>query len=262
MDILSTNITYLQGVGPSKAALLNKEIGVFTHSLLYFPINTSIEANSTTVAEITEINHIYSLRKITYMETMGEGYKSRLVATFSDGTGSIDLVWFKGIKFVKTRIQPNKTYIIFGRPTEFNGSYNIAHPDIEEVAESVVNQAGLQAYYNTTEKMKSHFLNSKKVQGLVLALFKVLPKVLPETLPVTLIDQYKRGNSQALREVHLPSDHDSLRIAEYRLKFEELFFIQLNLLSQLERRQQRASCLFKIIGSISTASTRTTSLLN
>ncbi|MFV0398750.1 MAG: ATP-dependent DNA helicase RecG [Bacteroidales bacterium] len=253
MDILSTNITYLQGVGPSKAALLNKEIGVFTYNdlLYYFPYKYIDRSKFYTVAEITgSLPYIQLKGKITYMETMGEGYKSRLVATFSDGTGSIDLVWFKGIKFVKTRIQPNKTYIIFGRPTEFNGSYNMAHPDIEEVAESVVNQAGLQAYYNTTEKMKNHFLNSKKVQGLVLALFKVLPKVLPETLPVTLIDQYKLMSlSQALREVHLPSDHDSLRTAEYRLKFEELFFIQLNLLSQLKRRQQRTGgCLFKIIG--------------
>src|SRR5699024_11047405 len=155
------------GVGPRRAILLNKEVNIYSlHDLLYyFPYKHIDRSRIYSIRELHgSMPYIQLKGKILSMDKVGEGYKKRLVAHFSDGTGVVDLVWFRGIKYVEKTFKLNREYIVFGRPTVFNQRLNLAHPDIEDVSEEVLSNLGLRPYYNTTEKMKRAGLTSRVIE--------------------------------------------------------------------------------------------------
>ena len=244
MSELSMNdIKFIPGVGPKRAELFNKELGIYSYEdlLYYYPYKYIDRSRTYTIREINGTMPYIQLRgKIVRYETQGEGYKRRLTAIFADATGTIELVWFKGIKYIQDRYKPGTEYTLFGRPTLFGSRLNIAHPEIDPVDVEIDGNTGLQPYYTTTEKMKSHFLNSKAVQKIIATLWKVIPRSLPETLPAAVIARaHVIYLSEALYNIHFPQSPDVLRKAQFRLKFEELFYLQLNILRYTRQRMRR-----------------------
>jgi len=239
-NLLTEDIKFLAGVGPKKAELLNKELNIYTFEDLayYFPYKYLDRSKFYKIEEINgDLPYIQLIGKITDVEIVGERNKKRLVAYFSDQTGSIELVWFKGIKWVAESIKPNVEYVIFGKPSEFNKKLNIAHPELELLEKAKANTATLQAFYNTSEKLKNSFINSKVISKLQYTLFSSLKGAFIETLPDYLVQKYKLLSlSESLQNVHFPIDPELLKRAEFRLKFEELLLIQLNILKQRNHR--------------------------
>ncbi len=240
-DLATHNIMYLPGVGPKRAELLKKELKIasFEDLLYHFPYKYVDRSRIYAINEVSsQMPYIQVKGKITSLKTMGEKRGQRLVAKLTDSTGTIELVWFKGHKYIREHINPNHTFIVFGRPTLFNGVINIVHPELEKLEEAQARPlGGLQPFYNTTERMKSHFLNSRAMFKLVQNLFTTYTGKIPETLPAVIIERYKLMNlNEALRQVHLPPDARVLQNATFRLKFEELFYVQLNILRLRNQR--------------------------
>lgn len=236
-------ITYLPGVGPKKAEILKKEAGISSYEdlLYYFPYKYIDRSRFYKITELTSgMPYIQLKGRILYFDTLGEGRARRLIAKFSDGTGTIDLVWFKGLNFVKEKYTTDKEYIVFGKPVEFGHFFNIAHPDIDlpEQAGQVAN--GLTPYYNTSDKMKRSFLNSRAIQNLQYTLLNSLGWSLPETLSSDLLSRTRMMPfSEAMRNIHFPESTTKLRDAKLRLKFDELFYIQLNILRSASIRKRK-----------------------
>lgn len=256
LDLSTRDVKYLQGVGPQRAAVLNKELNIYSlRDLLYnFPYKYVDRSRLYYIREIDGNMPYIQLRgKILSFETFGEGRQRRLVGHFSDGTGVVDLVWFQGLKFVMGKYKANEEYIVFGKPTVFNGRINIAHPDIDPAGELVLSDMGLQPYYNTTEKMKRMNLNSHALEKLMKNLFHTLQhEAFDETLSPSIIEQHHLlPLTEALYHIHFPRNPELLRKAQYRLKFEELFYIQLNLLRYTkERRNKFRGLVFEKVGAI------------
>lgn len=242
-DLASLNIKYLPGVGPKRAELLNKELEIFTYLdlLHYYPYKYIDRSKTYKISEIDGSMPYIQLRgRIVSYNTHGEGARRRLTALFSDGTGVIELVWFKGIRYITDRYKPGTEYTLFGRPTLFNGKFNIAHPELDPIDDRIDNTTGLQGYYTTTEKMKNAFLNSKALQKMIYTLLAGIQEPLPETLPAPVIaHQQLMGLTDALRNIHFPASINHLRRAELRLKFEELFYLQLHILRYTRLRNQK-----------------------
>lgn len=254
-DISTRDIKYLPGVGPQRAAILNKELNVFSlHDLLYYFPYKYVDRSRLYYAHEIDGNmpYIQLKGKILSFETFGEGRQRRLVAHFSDGTGVMDLVWFQGIKYLIGKYKLNQEYIVFGKPTVFNGRVNIAHPDIDDAASLTLSAMGLQPYYNTTEKMKRGFLNSHAIEKLVETLFSQIQTPLPETLSEQIISEHHLMSlTEALRNIHFPKNPELLRKAQTRLKFEELFYVQLNILRYSKDRQKKyRGFVFRRVGEI------------
>ena len=237
------DIKYLTGVGPQRAAILNKEVGIYSlHDLLYyFPYKYVDRSRIYTIREIDgSMPYIQLKGEILSFESVGEGRQHRLVAHFSDGTGIIDLVWFQGIKYILGRYKVHQEYIVFGKPTVFNGRFNIAHPDMDAAADVKPSAIGMRPYYNTTEKMKRSSLNSHAIEKMMASVVQLLREPLPETLsPAILAANHLMPLTEALVNIHFPGNADLLRRAQYRLKFEELFYVQLNILRYARDRQRR-----------------------
>ena len=242
-DLATRDIKYLPGVGPQRASVLEKELGIRSlHDLLYyFPYKYIDRSRLYYVHEIDGNMPYIQLRgQILSFEEAGEGYRKRLVAHFSDGTGVVDLVWFQGQKYVTGKYKVRTPYIVFGKPSVFGGRVNIAHPDIDPADELVLSSMGLQPYYNTTDRMKRGSLNSRAIEKLVANLRDLIKEPLPETLPEYIIDKnHLVSLTEALMNIHFPKNPEDLRRAQFRLKFEELFFVQLNILRYMKERQQR-----------------------
>lgn len=243
LDAATRNIKFLPGVGEQRATLLNRELNIYSlyDLLYYFPYKYVDRSRLFKVGELTgNMPFVQLCGEIRSFEEMGEGVGRRLVAHFTDGTGFIDLVWFRGIKYVKGRYKVGEKYLVFGKPTMFNGRVNIAHPDIDAAASVQLNEMGLQPYYNTTEKMKRSGLNSQAMAKLVHNLFELVGGQTEETLTPEIISKHRlMPLADALRAVHFPKDNKELQAAQYRLKFEELFYIQLNILHYAKDRQMR-----------------------
>ena len=243
LDIETRNIKYLPGVGEQRAALLGRELNI--HSLYdllyYFPYKYIDRSRVFKVSELGgNLQHVQLLGEIRSFEEMGEGASRRLVAHFTDGTAFVDLVWFRGIKFIKKRLDLNKQYVVFGKPNMFNGRVNIPHPDVDDASMLQLNKMGLQPYYNTTEKMKRSGLNSNAIAKLMQNLFALLEHEMEETLSPDIVQKHGLMSlDNALRIIHFPKNVKELQLAQYRLKFEELFYIQLNILHYTRDRQQR-----------------------
>jgi len=234
---LQQEIKFLSGVGPKKAELLNKELGIFSFEdlLYYFPYKYIDRSKFFNIKELNpNLPYIQLKGKIVGFELAGSGNKKRLIAHFTDGTGTIELLWFKGLSYIQKSVLLNTEYIIFGKPGFFSGKYNIIHPEIEDSLKSKnVIRAKLQAHYNTTEKLKKSFLHSKAVSKLVNNLLLLLKGKIQESLPDYLLKKYNLISlDQALINIHFPQNPDLLKKSIYRLKFEELFYIQLNILQK------------------------------
>jgi ATP-dependent DNA helicase RecG len=243
LDITTRDIKFLPGVGEQRATLLSRELGIRSlyDLLYYFPYKYIDRSRVFKVSELGgQLQHVQLLGEIRSFEEMGEGASRRLVAHFTDGTAFVDLVWFRGIKFVKNRLKLNTRYVVFGKPSMFNGRVNIAHPDVDDASLLKLDTMGLQPYYNTTEKMKRSGLNSNAMLKLVQNLFTLLSGPIPETLSADIIQKNGLMSlDDALRIVHFPRNPKELQLAQYRLKFEELFYIQLNILHYAKERQMR-----------------------
>lgn len=234
---LETSIEFLAGVGPERAKLLRDEFGIRTYGdlLHHFPFRY---IDRTQFHQINGIESdeadIQLLGRITSVKTIGQNRGQRLVAEFTDGTGIIELVWFKGIKWVKPKLQSGVDYVVFGRPSRFKGKFNMAHPEFEtlEAQQKRVSNA-LQAVYPSTEKAKAKNLDSKGISRLMNALVAQLPR--QGHVAELYGNEFRAQHNLIAREdafihVHFPQDVESLRKARFRLKFDELFFIQLRLL--------------------------------
>ena len=234
LDLDKRSIMYLPGVGPKKAEILQKEAGISSYEdlLFYFPYKYIDRSRFYKVAEVTgDMPYIQLKGRILFFDTVGEGRTRRLIGKFTDGTGTIDLVWFKGINYVMDKIKTGVDYIVFGKPTEFGHIYNIPHPDIDSLDQADKVASGLTPFYNTSEKMKKSFLNSRAIQNLQYTLLSGLNWTLPETLSLDVLNRIRMMPfAEAIRNVHFPESVDKLRKAQLRLKFDELFFIQLNIL--------------------------------
>jgi len=246
-DLTTRDIKYISGVGPQKAGVLNKELEIYSvHDLIYyFPYKYVDRSRIYYIHEIDgNMPYIQLKGQILGFETFGEGRQRRLVAHFSDGTGVVDLVWFQGIKFILGKYKVHEEYIVFGKPTVFGGRINVAHPDIDKTAELKLTATGLQPYYNTTEKMKRSFLNSHAIAK--------IQEPLPETLSSKILaDHHLMPLTDALQNIHFPVNPEFLRKAQYRLKFEELFYVQLNILRYSKDRQRRyRGFVFETVGKV------------
>jgi ATP-dependent DNA helicase RecG len=240
-----TDIKFLPGVGPKKAEILQKELQINSVEdlLFYFPYKYIDRSRIFYISELTGNMPYVQLRgKISRFEKAGEGRTARLTAKLTDVTGSsVELVWFRGIKFLEGKYKPNVEYLIFGKPNFFNGAFNIIHPEIEEYTpENEKKNVGLQALYNTTEKMKSNFLNSKAMQKIIFsAVQQIVNYPLTETLPAYIIQKYNFLQlNQSIINIHFPKSLALLNQAQNRLKFEELFYIQLSILRKSKLREQ------------------------
>lgn len=254
-DLASRDIKYLSGVGPQRASVLNKELNIYSlHDLLYyFPYKYVDRSRIYYIHEIDGTMPYIQLKgEILGFETIGEGRQRRLIAHFSDGTGIVDLVWFQGIKFLVGKYKVHQEYIVFGKPSVFNGRINIAHPDIDNASELKLSTMGLQPYYNTTEKMKRSSLNSHAIEKMMSAVVQQLREPLPETLsPPILTEHHLMPLTEALMNIHFPANPELLRKAQYRLKFEELFYVQLNILRYAKDRQRKyRGYVFETVGEI------------
>ena len=254
-DLTTRDIKYLQGVGPQRATLLNKELEIYSlHDLLYyFPYKYVDRSRLYYIHEIDgNMPYIQLKGQILSFETVGEGRQRRLVAHFSDGTGVVDLVWFQGIKYLMGRYKAHEEYIVFGKPTVFNGRVNIAHPDIDPAKDLTLSAMGLQPYYNTTEKMKRAGLNSHALEKLMNNAFALLQGPLLETLsPKVVEENHLMPLDESIRNIHFPQNPEKLRRAQYRLKFEELFYVQLNILRYTKDRQRKyRGLIFERVGEV------------
>lgn len=253
-DKLNSEIKFLSGVGPKRAELLNKELGIYTfRDLLYFfPYRYIDRTRFYRISELhSDLPYIQVKGKITgYEKVGGKRGQGRLVAGFSDGTGEIELIWFKGHKWIPESYKPGVEYIIFGKPTVFKNRINLVHPDIDDISKEKILSTRLQPMYSTTEKLKNNYLTSKAIQKLVNSLLELVGQNIKETLPSGIL---KRVGLiplwEALQNIHYPDNPDMLRKAEFRLKFEELFYIQLKILRlRAGREKSFKGYVFEVVG--------------
>ena len=254
MNILDQDIMYLPGVGPNRKKMLSKELGIETYGdlLEYYPYKYVDRSKVYTVHELTgDMPFVQVVGRILSFETFEMGpRKERVVAHFSDGTGIMDLVWFNGGKYAKQTYKIGTKYLIFGRPGVFNNRIQVQHPDIDLADKVELSTMGMQPYYNTTEKMKKAGMNSRAVEKLTKTLVGVLKDPLPETIPDFITAPlHLMSRDQALRNLHYPQDTKDLERARVRLKFEELFFVQLNILRYAsDQRRKYRGFVFNRIG--------------
>lgn len=243
-EFLKQEIKFLPGVGPKKAELLGHELGIFTFEdlLYYFPYRYVDRSKFYQIKELTsDMPYVQIKGRILYFETVGERQGRRMIAYFSDGTSTIELVFFQGLKWIKENLKTDTAYIVFGKPSFFNGKVNIIHPEIEEASKHEKKiESSLQPLYNTSEKLKNNFLHSKAIYKLITTLVQSIKTRISETLPDYIIQNYKLLSlHEALINVHFPTSVENLQSARYRLKFEELFFIQLKILIQKKFRNEK-----------------------
>jgi len=253
-ELLDSEIKFLPGVGPKRAELLQAEAGIYTFRDLiwYFPYKYVDKTRFYKIRELdTDMQYVQIRGKISRFSAEGGGRGKRLTADFYDATGVVKLVWFKGHKWVINTYKPEKEYIIFGKPTLFSGAFNIVHPEIEEVEKRETRIASaLEAQYSTTEKMKDHFLHSKAVARLLATVFTMPGLRFPESLPPSVTSPMKLMSlADALYHIHFPDSNADIEKARFRLKFEELFYIQLNLLRYKGNRAKSThGFLFSVVG--------------
>ncbi|MFN3840028.1 MAG: ATP-dependent DNA helicase RecG [Cyclobacteriaceae bacterium] len=240
-----TPIEYLKGVGPQRAALLNKELSIFTFAdlLQHYPFRYEDRTRFYKVAELTEeMPAVQVLVTITTMELVGGGSKRRLVASAEDDTGKMELVWFQGIRWVQEKIKPGVRYVVFGSPVRYGKKISMAHPEVEPQTEANTKGGYLQPVYPLTEKLRARHLDSRAISKLQRELLILAKNKIRETLPDHLLQQHKLIDKQtALLNIHFPQNHELLARASQRLKFEELFYIQLRLLMLKLVRQEKSS---------------------
>ena len=242
-DLRHTDIQYLHGVGPKRAELLKKELGISTYYdlLYYFPFRYIDRSVINQVRELRGDEAAVQLRgRFLNFTTAGEGRKRRLQALFTDGTATIEVVWFNRVASIQRTYNTSTQYILFGKPSMFNNHLNIVHPEVDVATAEHVTQ-GLTGVYNLTEVLRNRSFTSRAIHKLVVSLLNT-PGVqhINETLPPELLQRYHlMPLAEALRNIHLPADQQSLQRAQFRLKFEELFFLELNILHYIKGSSRR-----------------------
>ena len=243
-SILESDIKFLPGVGPKRAELLNKELNIktFRDFLLFFPFRYIDRTKIYSVSEIeSSMSYIQLRGRITRINVIGEkGPAKRLVATFADATGVIDLVFFQGIKWIKDWLKINTEYIIFGKPSLFNQTINIVHPEIEPATEeNPIYVGNMLGVYPSTERLRNNGFSNKQIARLMATLIKTCQGSLNETLPSYILDDKRlMPFYEAIQNIHFPKDLKTLAQAQFRFKFEELFYLQLSLLKQKSYRER------------------------
>lgn len=247
-------IKFLKGAGPQRAELLQQEYGIRTFGDLvqYFPYRWIDRSKFYKINELTEESPYLQLRgKIKTITAVGEKRVTRLIATFFDDTGTIELVWFQQIKFLRDTLKAGQDYVVFGKPNIFNGRFSMVHPDMELLAtfnESI--SGNVQSMYPTTEKSKGRGLDSKAIWRMQKNIALQFPPQVAETLPLELISNLRLMSlHDALLNIHFPEDDNKLALAKFRLKFEELFYLQMKLLKlKLIRTEKSRGKIFSIVG--------------
>ncbi len=240
-NFFETSVEFLKGVGPQRAALLQKELKIFSFGDLiqHYPFRYEDRTKFYSIKEIDELMPYVQVKgKFTDFEITGTKYKKRLIGYFSDGKNEMEMVWFQRIEWVMQKIKPNIEYVAFGKPTRFGKKINIAHPEIEPITESNLKGNSFQPVYPITEKLRARYIDSKQIGKLQLELFRMVEQHIRETLPDFLL---KKQNllikKEALKNIHFPKTQELLFAAQQRLKFEELFYIQLRLIKMKLVRQ-------------------------
>lgn len=256
-SILDQDIMYLSGVGPKRKEILSKELGINSYNdlLEYYPYKYVDRSRIYTINELTSDMPFVQIkgRILSFDEFEMGPRKKRIVAHFSDGTGVCDIVWFRATQFVYKNYKVQQEYIIFGKPTLFNGRYQFAHPDIDDASKLELSQMGMQPYYITTERMKKMGLTSRSMEKLTKTLIEKLSQTpIPETLPDSLTRRlHLISRQQAFHWIHYPQNAHETQQARERLKFEELFYVQLNILRYAsDRRKNYRGYIFGHIGQI------------
>lgn len=235
LNILDQDVMYLPGVGPKKKEILSKELGIQTWRdlLEHFPYKYVDRSRIYRISEISGDMPFVQIRgrMLGYEEYAMGARKKRIVGHFSDGHGVVDLVWFQGAQYIYKNYPIGKELIVFGRPTVYGGRYQFAHPDIDDASQLQLSDMGMQPYYMTTERMKKAGINSRAMEKMTKTLVTKLPETLPETLPPYITGPlHLISRLEALRQIHYPHNAREMQQARYRLKFEELFYVQLNIL--------------------------------
>jgi ATP-dependent DNA helicase RecG len=241
-NFFQTKLEYLRGVGVQRAQLLGKELGIFTYGDLIqrYPFRYLDRTQFYNIVDLhDDLPYVQVKGVLRGREVIGEGPKKRLVAKVGDASGELEVVWFKGVNFLEKVIKNHQEYIVFGKPSMFNGRPQMAHPELEEVTEQKAGQSFLQPVYNTSEKLKNyHRIDSKAIMRMVSDLLKIALPQVTETLSPALIEQYALlDKATALQQIHFPQTPELLEKARFRLKFEELFYVQLKLLRQKDQRK-------------------------
>jgi ATP-dependent DNA helicase RecG len=255
-DILSNELKYIPGIGPRRAELLQKEIGVFTmrDMLYYFPFKHVDRTKFYRIDQVSgDLPYIQLEGTIGRVELAGARGNRRLTAMISDGTGTLELVWFKGLRWIGDIVRPGKKFIVYGKPTVFNNKINLVHPEMEDpLKEEKQITAALQSFYITSEKLKNSFITSRVIQKIQNRILGIAYGKIPETLPDGFLGQVGlAGINDALLNIHFPQTIEKLKEAETRLKFEELFYLQLNIIRQKTgRERQTRGFVFSRVGEI------------
>ena len=251
MDLACRDITYCKNVGAKRADILRSELGVRTAMdlLRQYPYKYIDRSRFYKIAELDdEDTYVQIIGEVTEWHTVGIGKAQRLSAMFFDGTHQCELVWFKGVQYVK--LQRGVKYLLFGKPSRFNHIYNFVHPELTPMSKVTPEMTqGLEPYYNTTEKMKRMGLNSKAMRTMMAGLLPDLRSGVPDTIGMDILRQYRLMSlTDALINVHFPKDTLSMQNARARLKFEELFYVQLQILRQMKRREQNPGFTMPTVG--------------
>ena len=255
-DLLNQDIKYLPGVGPRRKELLSKELGINTFGdlLEYYPYKYVDRSKIYAISELTgDMPFVQIKGQILSFEEFEMGHRrKRIVAHMTDGTGLVDLVWFSRAQYITRDYKVNVEYIVFGRPTVYNGRYQFAHPDIEKATDVKLSEMGMQPYYITTEKMKNTGLNSRAIERLTKNMIENMSTQLPETLPPFITNRLRLvSRDTAFRHIHYPKSLQDVQHAQLRLKFEELFYVQLNILRYAsDHRRKYRGYIFKHVGGI------------
>ncbi len=244
-DLLSTEITYLKGVGPKRAEMLKKELKIktFDDLLNYFPFRYVDKSRIFKVNEVINDTTYFQLRgKISRITSVGEKRMKYITAVFTDDTGSIDLVWFRGLTWIKNRFDPGKTYTIFGKPSVFKNHFNFVHPEVEDYIPGDDELSGerLEGIYSSTEKLKNVGLGSRGINKIMKTLLNQVADMITETMPDYLLQQQRLlDRRSAYLNIHFPENHTMVEQAVRRLKFEELLFIQLQIMLNKHNLQEK-----------------------
>ncbi|MGB7395296.1 MAG: DEAD/DEAH box helicase, partial [Pricia sp.] len=243
-NFLQTPIAYLKGVGPNRAETLQSELGIrtFQDLLNLFPNRYIDKTHYYKIAQLQRSSaDVQIVGKIVHIKTVEQKKGKRLVATFVDDTGEMELVWFRGQKWIRENLKLNVPYVIFGKCNWYNGQYSMPHPEMEQLAE---HKAGLkiamQPVYPSTEKLSNKGMTNRVINKLMQQLFRETQGKFSETLSDTLLHELKlMSKREAMFNIHFPQNQEQLAKARFRLKFEELFYIQLQLISKKNLRKQK-----------------------